>query len=316
MFSDNAEPINMARVSRVAPFKLPSVLGLMGPVQIEFFLGRLAGYQYILTPSGLAGQWGHALSDQPFIHGEKLSFKPTPNFEIGFFRDTIFAGTGFGFTTHTFLVSLFSTGNKVAGQPGKQGDRDTGLDFSYRLPFLRNWVTFYADGYSDDEFSPIAYWDRSYWQAGLYFPRLPHLEKLDLRVEGGFTDLPIGGQFDHGYAYSNGTWRSGHTNEGNLMGSWIGRQGQGAQAWSTYHFTPRNTLQFAFRHQKISDHFIPGGGTLTNASVGAEFLFRSGLGLSTSVRYEKWSFPVLSNGPQVPAVVTVQVTYWPRLGLR
>src|SRR5229473_62744 len=47
MFSDNSEPINMFRISRTSPFKLPSILGWMGPIRAEFFLGQLAGHEFI-----------------------------------------------------------------------------------------------------------------------------------------------------------------------------------------------------------------------------------------------------------------------------
>src|SRR5437879_4956006 len=36
MFTGNAVPANMFRINRVSPFKLPSILGLMGPMRIEF----------------------------------------------------------------------------------------------------------------------------------------------------------------------------------------------------------------------------------------------------------------------------------------
>src|SRR5712664_3690990 len=217
--SNNAQPINMFRISRTTPLKLPSILGWLGPVRTEFFLGQLAGYEFIFSPSGLNGQFGQALAHQPFIHGQKLSFRPTRNFEFGFFRTTIFGGEGYAFTSHTFLRSLFSTGNTLAGDPNKPGKRLSGLDFSYRLPGLRNWLTFYADGLAYDQFSPIAYADRSAWRAGLYFSHFPLLPKLDLRVEGVYTDNPIGGAVGSGFYYSNGTWRSGYTNNGYLLGS-------------------------------------------------------------------------------------------------
>lgn len=312
MFSDNAEPVNMLRFSRVHPFKLPGIFGRLGPVRIESFLGQLAGYEFILSPSGLVGTFGHSLSRQPFLSGQKISFKPTPNLEFGFSHDIYYGGSGYPFTTHSFLRSLFSAGNRAAGQVDKQGDRDDGLDISYRLPGLRNWLTFYADGYSDDEYSPIAYWDRSVWFAGLYMPQLPKLHKLDLRVEGGYTDNPLGGQYDHGYSYFNVTWRSGHTNNNFLSGNWMGRQGQGAQAWTTWHFNARNTLQFNFRHQKVSQHFIPDGGTLTDASVKSELRLRSDFSVSTAVQYEKWNFPSLASVPRTPVAASIQLTYWPR----
>ena len=46
LFSDNAVPINMFRISRVSPFKLPSVLGLFGPIRVEIFLGQLSGQHF------------------------------------------------------------------------------------------------------------------------------------------------------------------------------------------------------------------------------------------------------------------------------
>ena len=67
------------------------------------------------------------------------------------------------------------------------------MSFSYRLPRLRNWLTWYADGYTDDQFSPIAYADRSAWQSGLYLSHVPWLNKMDLRAEGVYTDVPPGG---------------------------------------------------------------------------------------------------------------------------
>ncbi len=92
-------------------------------------------------------------------------------------------------------------------------------------------------------FSPIsfAYADRSAWHAGLYLSQVPLLPKLDFRVEGVYTDVPAGGQIGHGFFYFNFTWRSGYTNNGDLIGSWIGREGCGAQAWTNYWFNARVT---------------------------------------------------------------------------
>jgi len=50
-----------------------------------------------------------------FIHGQNISFKPTTNFEFGFYRTTIFAGKGYPFTLHTLSASLFDTGNTAPG---------------------------------------------------------------------------------------------------------------------------------------------------------------------------------------------------------
>ena len=71
--SDNAQPIDMIRINRTTPLKLPSILGWLGPIRTEFFLGRLASYEFIYSPLGLSGQWGRALSDQPHSFTAKTS---------------------------------------------------------------------------------------------------------------------------------------------------------------------------------------------------------------------------------------------------
>ena len=104
MFSDNADPLTMFRVNRVTPFKLPSFLGVLGPMRVEFFLGQYSGYEFMFTPSGLwSVSTAQSLHPQPIVHGERFSFKPTPNFEFGMSRTTDYGGPGYPLTWHTFL---------------------------------------------------------------------------------------------------------------------------------------------------------------------------------------------------------------------
>jgi hypothetical protein len=186
------------------------------------------------------------------------------------------------------------------------------MDFTYRLPGLRKWLTFYGDGFTEDEYSPVAYPDRSIWRAGLFVSHFPRLSKLDLRAEGVYSDNPIGGNVGPGYYYFNLTWRDGYRNDGALIGNWIGRAGQGAQAWATYHLGPKNFVQLNFRHQKVSRQFLPGGGTLTDFGIRADLWTRAGVNVSSLVQYERWTFPVLATGMQSNVSSSVQVTFWPR----
>jgi len=314
MFSDDAQPINMFRINRVSPLKLPSILGWVGPIRGEFFVGQFAGHQLVFSPSaGIVGQFGQSLNPQPFINGQKLNFKPTRNFEFGVSRTTVYGGPGYPLTLHTFFRSIFSTTNfGTFGTPEKPGDRRSGVDFSYRLPGLRNWLTFYGDGFTDDQFSPIGYADRSIWHAGLFLSHVPRVPKLDLRVEGVYSDNPLGGAVGPGFFYSNFTWKDGYTNNGYLLGSWIGRAGQGAQAWTNYWFTSRNRLQFNFRHEKISQQFLPGGGSLTDAGVRGDYWLRSNLSVSASVQYERWLVPVIQTTQSQNVTATVEILFQPQ----
>ena len=186
------------------------------------------------------------------------------------------------------------------------------MDWTYRMPFLRNWATFYGDAFADDQISPIAYWDRSAIRAGLYFSHMPRIPKLDLRVEGVYTDVPAGGALSRGFYYWNTRYFDGYTSQGELLGSWIGRQGQGAQAWANYWFSARNRLQVNFRHQKVSPYFIPQGGTVTDVGVRSDYWLRPNLGLSAWVQHERWLFPVIQ--PNISRNVTagVEVQFQPQ----
>jgi membrane-associated phospholipid phosphatase len=312
MMSDNADPLTMFRIDRVTPLKLPSIFSLLGPMKVEFFLGQYSGYEFMFTPSGLVGQYGQSLHPQPIIHGERFSFKPTPNFEFGMSRTTDYGGPGYPLTMRTFLRSVFSTTLTNPGAPNKPGSRRSGLDFSYRIP---RWggLTFYADGFTEhDTFSPIVGPDVAAWLGGVYLPRLPKIPKMDLRVEGVETDPPIGGNVGFGFFYYDPTWITGFQNSGHLMGNWVGRQGVGVQAWTTYWFTPRNKLQFGFRHQKVDNQFLPNGGTLADASVRGDLWEKTSFNVSALVRYEAWNFPVISSTRQSNVSTSLQLTFWPK----
>jgi membrane-associated phospholipid phosphatase len=312
-FSDNIQPINMFRINRTTPLKLPSILGWLGPMRTEFFLGQLDGQMFLLNPSGFVGHFGQTLNPQPFINGQYIGFKPTKNFEFGFFRTTIYGGPGYPLTWHTFIRSLVSGENQLLGAANKPGNRTSSLSFSYRLPRLRDWLTFYGDGYTDDQFSPIAYADRSAWHAGLYLSHFPLVPKLDLRAEGVYTDVPPGGgPITPGDFYFNSTWRSGYTNDGNIIGSWVGRGGQGAQAWTNYWFNARNRVQFNFRHEKVSQVFVPSGGTITDVGVRGDYWVRSNLSVSATVQYERWLFPVIQPNAATNVSTTVQILFQPQ----
>jgi hypothetical protein len=304
----------MFRISRVSPFKLPSILGWLGPIRAEWFLGQLDGHDFIFQiPAGNFGQFGQPLQRQPFLQGQKISLKPTPNFEFSVSTTTVFGGGPGALTWHTFLRS-YSLGNTLhGGNVDDPGDRRSGVDFSYRIPGMRKWLTFYGDAFTEDEFSPLGYPRKSAIEGGIYVPRIPGLPKLDLRVEGG-TTAPVDFPGCAGCFYVNGRYPGGsYLNNGNLMGSWLGRGGQGERAWSTYWLSSRNKIQFQYRHQKVDGDYLPQGGTLNDGGVNVEFQVRPELTISGAVRYEKWNYPILATGAQSNVTTSLQLTFWPHL---
>lgn len=316
MFSNNAEPINMFRVDRVSPFKLPSIFGLLGPIRMEIFVGQLTGHQFVDdNQAGLVGQFGVFLPRQPMLHGEKLSFKPTPNFEFSVSETSVFDGGPTPLTWRTFLKSYEGFTVPVVNTSATTDITDprSGVDFSYKIPGLRNWLTFYGDAFTEDEYSPLGYPRKSALQGGIYLPRIPGIPKLDLRFEGG-TTAPVDFLGCAGCFYDNDRYPGGsYVNGGKLMGSWLGRGGQGEQAWGTYWFSPRRKVQFQFRHQKVDGDYVPRGGTLNDGGVNFDFQLRPEITVSAAVQYEQWNYPILANGAQSNVATSVQLTYWPHL---
>jgi membrane-associated phospholipid phosphatase len=313
MFSDNAEPMNMFRINRVSPFKLPGVLGWLGPIRMEWFLGQFAGHQFVIrTDTGIIGQFGRPLDRQPFLQGQKISLRPTSNFEFSVSTTTVFAGGPGALTWHTFLRSYTLGNTPYQTDLTNPGDRRSGVDFTYKVPGLRKWLTFYGDAFDEDEFSPLGYPRKSAIRGGIYIARIPGVPKLDLRLEGGSTIPPdFPGCF--GCFYVNNRYPDGsYTNLGDLVGSWLGRAGQGEQAWSTYWLSSRNRIQFQFRHQKVDRDYLPQGGTLNDGGVNVEFQLRPEVTFSGSAQYEKWNYPVLSPLPRSNLTTSIQFIFWPR----
>ena len=143
-FSSNAEPPQSLRVASIHPVRLPGPLRYFGEIRAEFLLGKLGGHQYT---------W------RPWFNAQKISFKLTPDLEMGFTRWSIFWGAGHPATLGSFARNFFSFESPLGAAgtgPNDPGDRKAGFDFRYRLPGIRDWVTLYTDSYSDDDPSPLA----------------------------------------------------------------------------------------------------------------------------------------------------------------
>jgi len=296
LFSNNAAPIRMFHIDRVSPFRLPWIGRFLGPMRWNAFFGNLQGNQ---------------LSPAPFFHGEKISFKPTPNLEFGFTRTVEIGGEGRPFTLDRLFLTYFSATSYFEKPAQKDpGKRDGGFDFSYRIPFLRKWLTIYNDSLSADDPSPLAAPRRAAFSPGLYLTQFPRIPKLDLRVEAPLTNT-VAGDVPGRYVYWDNYYHDLYTNRHFLMGDWVGRDGAGIQAWSRYWLTPKNSIQLGYRHEKIDNKLIPNGGTINDASLRVEYWVRPTMGVSGFVQYEQWLFPLLASGLQKNVTASLQVTYWP-----
>jgi hypothetical protein len=131
-----------------------------------------------------------------------------------------------------------------------------------------------------------------------------------LRLETYSTRLyarDAGGQF----IYWNDQYHDAYTNNGVLLGSWVGRDARAYSASSTYWLSARNKLSASYRQIKTGPKFLPGGGTQTDASVSAEWQLRSGWQLNAFAQFERYFLPVVGP-PEHDLTVGLQITFFPR----
>lgn len=317
-YSNNADNIYALHINRTEPLDVPLLSRLVGPFRYEFFVGGLRGHNYIPATNN---SW--VIPGAPWMHVEKISMKPTRNLELGFERTVIWGGKGHeGINLHSFLRSFFSltnTSGAVKNSNTDPGARFAAWDFNYRLPLLRDWVRIYADGEVHDDVSPTDAPRRAAWRPGIYVSHLPGAPKLDLRVEAVTTDPPVSRSFSGQFMYWEYLQKQGYTNEGVLMGDWIGREDKGGQAWMTYHLSPQEWVRLNVRTQKSAKDFVPGGTTLVDAGVEVVKRVHRDFELRGSFTDEHWKAPAYAIGTtqsptanHLETVTQFQLTWTPK----
>jgi hypothetical protein len=299
--SNNAEPIYGLRINRVVPLRIPLLSDVLGPFRYEGLFGSLKGHRY---------------PNAPWVQAQKFSFKPTRNLEFGFSRVVIFAGKDhvpltFGSFWNSF-TSFSNVSLAVKESRNDPGFRSSSFDFTWRLPWMRKWLTLYTDSIVHDDVSPLAAPRRAAVNPGLYlshFPRLPHVE---LRAEGVSTD-PVANSQGGQFLYYEFEYPDGYTNKNNILGPWMGREGKGGQAWLTDWLSPKEYIQLGYRNAKVSRSFIPGGTTQNDFTIRAVLRLKPDLELNAFGQAEYWKVPALASGLQHDFTGSFQLTYFPKL---
>ena len=299
-YSNNAENLYSFRINRVEPLDVPLLSRLTGPFRYEFLIGALKG---------------HTFPADPWVHLEKVSFRPTQNLELGFERTVIWGGKGHApITLKTFLRSFFSLSSPSAAaknSPADPGARFGAFDFSYRLPFVRNWLTLYADSEVHDDVSPVDAPRRASWRPGLYLSHVPGIPKLDVRAEAVSTDPPVKTSNGGHFMYWEAIQSQGYTNKGQMFGDWNGREAKGGQGWITYHLSGNEWIQVGLRNQKAEKDFIPGGTTINDFNIQVIKRIRKDLEIKGDYTFEHWKAPIYLPGQHTVNAATVQVTWFP-----
>jgi hypothetical protein len=308
-FSSNAEPTYNVRLVSTRPHPLPFIPSF-GTYRFDIVLGKLSGHSY---PA------------RPWYNGQKADFNFGDNLEISFTRWSIFWGVDHPITFHSFKANVFSfnsTGSGAGGGGGSNGygdrqdpgDRKSNLDFTYRLPFLRRLVTLYADAYSDDDPSPIDAPRRAVWNPGIYFARLPFLPHMDLRVEAVSSE-GLAEDFGGQHFFMNNQYLDGNTNKGFLIGNAIGRDARAIEGRTSYWFSARTRVEAGYRQNKGGTLFLPGGATITDGFVNADYAINRHWRAQLFTQYERFLIPSYMSGSHHNTSGWLQITWNPELHL-
>jgi Capsule assembly protein Wzi len=136
---------------------------------------------------------------------------------------------------------------------------------------------------------------------------VPKLPRLTIRAEGLVS--PHRDEFP-GYYYFNVHYLSGYTNNRQLIGSWIGREGQGEQVWATWQASPRSSIEVSTRNMNVSREFL-GGGYLRDLNFVANLAIHHDWQLLLEDQVEWWRFPLLSSQSQRDNAFTFQLSFRP-----
>ncbi len=299
-YTNNAENVYAFRIDRSEPLRVPLLSRVTGPFRYQFLVGSLKGHT----------DW-----NDPWVHAEKISFKPTPDLEIGFERTVIWGGHGHvPITIHSFLKSFFSFQNVSEAEKTSRNDpgaRFGAFDLNYRLPYIRNWLTFFVDSEAHDDVSPVSAPRRADFRTGLFLSHVPAVPKLDVRVEAAMDDQSTTRSQSGQFTYFESEQPQGYTNAGQIFGDWMGREGKGGQAWVTYHLSGNEWVQFNWRRQKNAKDFIAGGTTLDDYGAQVVKRFGADLELKGNFTYEQYLAPIYLTNKQTVTNTSVQLTWYP-----
>ncbi|MDR3566936.1 MAG: capsule assembly Wzi family protein [Syntrophobacteraceae bacterium] len=217
ILTDNAPPLDMIKISNPVSIILPWYFSYLGPFKYALYWARLEG-------------------DRDYPHtqygGARVDFKPTRNLEIGMSRTFQFGGEGSGSpgTFYNWLKCI--SGANLGGGANNPENFEAAFDFRYTMPCLWNAQLYGEWGGEDTGFKPRfreLFWQSTGYILGLYVPKITADGRTDLRLE--YTDnvnewWP--GSVNYDMWYTHGTYTSGMTYNGFILGDPIGpdaRQG-------------------------------------------------------------------------------------------
>jgi len=199
VLTNNAKPLDMLRITNPSPILLPWIFESLGPFRFDVFWSKLEKDRVV---------------SELYFAGLRFDFKPVPWFELGASRTVIFGGKGRPSIGWDEFLTILGGKNLSGGED--TSNSIAALDARLRLPFL--WgAEIYGEWGGEDE---AGHWISNHaWLAGMYLPRIDPSGRASLRIE--YADLSRIPENAPAW-YRHGTFRSGYTYEGKILGHHVG----------------------------------------------------------------------------------------------
>ncbi len=251
VLTNNAEPLEMVKLSNPSPVTLPWILKYLGPFQFTLLLARLEEER----------EFPHAL-----LLGMRLNFKPHRLLEIGVSRGVQFGGRGAPSPDSGELLDLLSGADEPtdANQVGS-------IDLSLRIPFLWGALLYYEVGRDRagafEKSFPFLESEANLY--GLYFPHLGPAGRTDLRIEWAETQ-------QWALWYTHGPFRTGYTFKGQILGHHIGGDAHDlfVQTGTNFSQNLRIALTLDWERRGVDRFAERGTGIESDIQVGLGFRYR------------------------------------------
>ncbi len=194
VLTNNAEPLDMVRVTNPVPTLLPWIFKYLGPFKVDVFWSQL--------------EEGRVVAE-PYFAGLRFNLKPLPWVELGASRTVVFGGKGRPDVEWDDFITILGGKNLSGG--GDTSDSIAAIDALLRLPFLFG-AEIYGEVGGEDEANH--FFSKEAYLAGLFLPRIEPSGRMSLRLEYADISDPVW--------YRHSQYRSGYTYEGMLMGHHLG----------------------------------------------------------------------------------------------
>ena len=309
LFSNNARPFDMLKLSNDSPFLLPWIFKYFGPVSSTFFVANL----------GPEREFPYS-----YLTGLKISVKPASFFEMGVDHIMVLGGNGApGPISPGAAISEFFFVRSGNINTTNIVNHELGLDFRFFLPMLRNSQIYLDMQLEDRELgTPLfMFTDLMNYQTGFYIPRLTSDGNMDLRLE-----------YRHGspFFYRHGVFSTGMAMNRRMWGDELGPDGDGVYISFSDELSEKQLVKSSLRYERRSGDtlsqtenpdsthrhltLVTSGPTESRIGwdIGGSYKFRDSMHIGLNLGYERVSsFNFVSGNDRNDFLGTISLEWKP-----